>query len=138
MNLQDYFENTQGKGILSTADKSGKIDAAVYARPHFKSENNCYFIMADRLSHNNLQTNPRAVYLFMEDSEHYQGKRLYLTKVNESEDRELIDSLRISRRSCPVVDDSKDKKSFLVEFRVDSVRPLVGDEKIIQEEEADV
>ncbi len=35
MNLSDYFDNTKGYGVLATADSSGKVDAAVYARPHF-------------------------------------------------------------------------------------------------------
>jgi len=33
MSLRKYFENAHGKSILSTADKSGKGDAAVYAGP---------------------------------------------------------------------------------------------------------
>ena len=34
MEMKDYFENTAGTGVLSTADGSGKVDAAVYSRPH--------------------------------------------------------------------------------------------------------
>ena len=32
MNLSDYFDNTKGYGVLATADSSGKVNAAVYAR----------------------------------------------------------------------------------------------------------
>jgi hypothetical protein len=35
MNLKEYFENTKGVGVLSTADSSGKVNAAIYGRPHF-------------------------------------------------------------------------------------------------------
>lgn len=28
MDLKDYFENTQGRGVLATADRKGKVDAA--------------------------------------------------------------------------------------------------------------
>lgn len=31
--LKDYFENTTGVGILSTASADGRVDAAVYSRP---------------------------------------------------------------------------------------------------------
>jgi hypothetical protein len=35
MNLKDYFENAKGLGVLATADADGKVNWAVYARPHF-------------------------------------------------------------------------------------------------------
>jgi hypothetical protein len=34
MKLKEYFENTRGTGVLSTADNEGKVDAAIYSRPH--------------------------------------------------------------------------------------------------------
>ena len=33
--LKAYFESTKGTGILATADSNGKVDAAIYSRPHF-------------------------------------------------------------------------------------------------------
>jgi hypothetical protein len=121
MKLSDYFENTEGRGILATANSDGLVDAAVYARPHFEDEETVAFIMADRLSHENLQSNPHAAYLFMENGPGYKGKRLHLTKLREETDREKIDALR---RRCPI-DDSGTR--FLVTFHIDQVRPLIGD-----------
>ena len=66
MELKDYFETTRGTGVLSTADGEGRVDAAVYARPHFMEDGSLAFIMRDRLTHSNLQTNPYAAYLFLE------------------------------------------------------------------------
>jgi hypothetical protein len=43
--LKAYFENTEGSGILATADSSGKVDAAIYSRPHFLEEGTLAFIM---------------------------------------------------------------------------------------------
>lgn len=34
MNLKEYFQAQHGVGILSTADAEGRVDAAVYFRPH--------------------------------------------------------------------------------------------------------
>ena len=31
--IRDYFEKTDGVGILATADFSGQVNAAVYERP---------------------------------------------------------------------------------------------------------
>jgi hypothetical protein len=90
MSLSDYFANAKGAGVLATADAKGNVDAAVYARPHVIDEETIAFIMADHMSHRNLQSNPHAVYLFMEDGDAYVGKRLYLTKVREESDPEKI------------------------------------------------
>jgi len=61
--LKDYFEATKGTGVLATADSSGKVDAAVYSRPHFMEDGSIAFIMRDRLTHHNLQSNPHATFL---------------------------------------------------------------------------
>jgi hypothetical protein len=37
--------------------------------------------MADRLTHQNLQSNDRAAYLFMEEGQGYKDKRLFLKKL---------------------------------------------------------
>ena len=126
MELNKYFESAKGRGIISTADSSGQLTAAVYAKPHFMEDNSIAFIMADRLTHKNLQSNPHAVYLFMESGEGYAGKRLYLTKAKEEENSPLIDRLR-RKESCPVDDEYMKKNRFLVYFTVDKVLPLVGD-----------
>lgn len=38
--LKFYFENTKGTGVLATADSDGKVDAAIYSRPHFWKRTN--------------------------------------------------------------------------------------------------
>ncbi|MRR38874.1 pyridoxamine 5'-phosphate oxidase family protein, partial [bacterium] len=73
MDLRDYFENAKGKGVMSTADASGVLTAAVYARPHVMDDGTVAFIMADRLTHKNLESNPHAVYLFLEEGDKYKG-----------------------------------------------------------------
>ena len=121
MELKQYFENTKGVGVLATADADGKVDAAIYARPHFMEDGTLAMIMRDRLTHHNLQSNPHATFLFMEDGPGYKGKRLFMTKVREEQDSELLYSLR--RRQYP---DSKEEAKFLVFFKLDKELPLVG------------
>jgi len=128
MKLSEYFENAKGTGVLATADADGRVNAAIYSRPYFldpHDENTIAFIMADRLCHANVQSNPHAAYLFMEESEEYVGKRLTLTKIKEETDQEKIRALRrrARRGEC-----EEDKLRFLVHFRIDGVRPLVGNE----------
>jgi molybdopterin-guanine dinucleotide biosynthesis protein A len=121
MELKQYFENTKGVGVLATADADGKVDAAIYARPHFMEDGTLAIIMRDRLTHHNLQSNPHATFLFIEDGPGYKGKRLFMTKVREEKDSELLYSLR--RRQYP---DDKGEAKFLVFFKLDKELPLVG------------
>jgi hypothetical protein len=125
MKLSEYFENMKGKGVLATADSSGKVDSAVYARPHFMDEDTIAFIMAEKASHENLQSNPNACYLFMVEGEKYTGKRLYLTKTREEKNSALIDQLRRQRHYIPHDEYYKENK-YLVYFHIDKVLPLVG------------
>jgi hypothetical protein len=121
--LKEYFESARGTGIMATADKEGKVNAAIYSRPHFLEDGSIAFIMRDRLTHHNLQSNPYAAYLFREEGPGYNGKRLHLRKIREEEDIELIKSL--SRREYK---DEKPGSKFLVAFQVDKVLPLIGAE----------
>ena len=123
MELRDYFENTEGLGVLATADGDGKVNLAIYARPHVMEDGSLAFIMTDRLTHKNIQSNPHATYLFKENGSGYKGKRIYLTKIREEENSPLINSL--SRRSYPSDTGSKGSK-FLVYFELQRERPLIG------------
>ena len=123
MDLREYFESTKGFGVLSTADTQGKVDAAVYSRPHVMEDGTIASVMSDRLTHENLKTNPHAVYLFLEEGGGYRGKRLFLTKVREEQDSELISE--VCRRCYPSDLQAKDPR-FLVVFTIDKELPLVG------------
>ena len=128
MTLQEYFETTKGTGVLATANAEGEVDAAIYSRPHFLGDDDSEiaFIMNDRLSYKNVSDNPHAAYLFIEDSGGYVGKRLFLTRTREESDQEKIQSIR--RRNLPQdCDEGQTKEKYLVYFRVDGIRPLIGD-----------
>lgn len=125
VNHREYFENTKGTGILATADSEGRVNAALYGRPHVMEDGSFAFIMADRLTHANLQSNPRAAYLFIEAGEPYRGKRFHMTKVREETDTETIDALRRSSHGRESEKDERNSK-FLVYFMIDGEMPLVG------------
>jgi hypothetical protein len=127
MNMQEYFEKTQGLGILATANSEGEVDLAIYARPHVLDETTIAFIMREHLSFKNLQSNPKAAYMFVEKGKGYSGKRLYLTKIREESDPDTINELRRRPRESYPEDDKS--AANLVTFSIDSIRPLVGDSK---------
>jgi len=128
MDLKTYFENTKGFGVLATADLEGRVDSAVYSRPHIMDDGTMAFIMNDRLTHNYLQSNPRASFLFKEEGGGYKGKRFFLTKIREEQDTDLLMSLR--RRTYP--DKPYQGPKFLVLFKIDQELPLIGsDDEVI-------
>jgi hypothetical protein len=124
MDLGKYFENSKGTGVMATADDQGQVDVAVYARPHIMDQETIAFIMPDRLTHHNLQSNNHAAYLFMEQGQGYKGIRLFLTKFREEEDSELLQSIR--RRKYATEQGEEEGSRFLVFFKVDKVLPLIG------------
>lgn len=122
MDLRAYFDTHEGLGILSTADGEGIVNSAVYARPHILEDGNIAFIMRDRLSHNNLSSNPHAAYLFREGQSGHNGIRFHLTKMREEHDTPLVQELC---RRCRVKG-REDALRYLVVFRIDKQMPLIG------------
>ncbi|MCF8145641.1 MAG: pyridoxamine 5'-phosphate oxidase family protein [Deltaproteobacteria bacterium] len=123
MKPKEYFDTVKGRGILATSDGDGKVDAAVYSRPHFMEDGTLAFIMADRLTHHNLQSNPHAVYLFMEEGAGYTGQRLFLKKIGEEQDTDRLYALR--RHKSPSKREGEGPR-FLVFFELEKVLPLIG------------
>lgn len=124
MTLEEYFSTRQGIGVLATADSEGRTDAAIYSTPHVFDDGTVAFIMRDRLTHRNLQSNGFATFLFIEASMHYQGTRLFLKKKKEETDSDLI--AKMTRRSLTPEEDREKGPKFLVHFAVEKILPLIG------------
>jgi hypothetical protein len=124
VDLKAYFDTIKGHGVLGTADASGQVNVAVFARPHVMDDGTVAFIMPQRLTHSNLQNNLHAAYLFLETGPGYKGKRLYLTKIREEQDTELLYALR--RRTYPAEQEMQEGPRFLVFFKVEKILPVIG------------
>jgi hypothetical protein len=122
MDLKEYFENNKGLGVIATADENGKVDMAIYSRPHVIDKETIAFIMTDKLTHKNLQSNSYASYMFVETGKGYKGKRLYLEKIKEETDKDIINSFLRDKSYSDV-------SKYLVYFKVYDIRPLVGDKE---------
>jgi hypothetical protein len=123
MNLKDYFQANTGLGILSTADREGRVNAAVFARPHVLDDGKIAFIMGERTTHGNLISNPNAAYLFKQDGEGWEGIRLFLKMTAEETDREKIKALSRRRK---YEDETGRETKYLVYFSVENTVPLLG------------
>lgn len=122
MRLENYFENIQGTGILSTADDQGNVNSAIYTAPHIIDAETVAFIMRPRKSYQCVKSNPRASYLFMEEESAYRGIRLTLEKSGENSDPEDVSELRRSFQGG-----ADEGPSTIVHFKVTEIRPLVGE-----------
>jgi hypothetical protein len=124
MNLKDYFGSHHGIGVLSTADAEGRVDVAVYSRPHVFDDGTVAFVMRERLTHHNVGENPRAAYLFIEEGSRLGGVRLFLRKLKEETGHHLIAAM--TRPSLTAEEDRAKGPKFLVTFAVEKILPLVG------------
>ena len=124
MKLKAYFENVKGVGVLSTANDGGRVNAAIYAKPHFLEDGTLAFIMRDRLTHANINSNPHAAYLFHEKDAGYQGKRLYLRKIREEKESPLLYQLK--RRENKSQSKDGEESLFLVFFELEKELPLIS------------
>jgi hypothetical protein len=125
MSLEEYFKTTKGIGVLATTDASGQVNQAIYSKPFFLDEDddgNCSFIMSNRLSHDNVEHNPSASYLFVEEGKDFIGKRLSLTVIGEEASKDKIREIR--HRNLPSI--SEEESKYLVHFHIEGVRPLIG------------
>ncbi len=81
--------------------------------------------MGDRLTHANLQANPKAAYAFAQPG--YRGVRLYLEKVREEVDGPVLEAVR-GRADAVVGPGTGEAVGSLVCFRVTRALALVGPE----------
>jgi len=123
MTLSEYFENARGFGVLATTDAAAQVDQAIYAKPLFLDKDDdgtCSFIMSNRLTHDNVQHNPSASYLFIEDGGGFVGKRLSLVIIDEETVAEKIEAIR-RRSELPM---SEKECKFLVHIHIEGMRAL--------------
>src|SRR4030043_207259 len=118
MSLAEYFENIKGLGVLATSDSDGNVDIAVYSRPYIIDEKTIAFSMLERLSYSNILSNPKAAYMFVEQGEGYNGKRLHLTKTGEEKDTERIKEIKKQHTKTRGPDE---KVRPLIYFTVDKI-----------------
>jgi hypothetical protein len=124
LTLKEYFQNSTGTGILSTADSAGAVNAAVYSKPHILDDGTIAFVMLERLTHHNLQSNPFAAYLFLENGPGHQGIRLHLKKVRMDADPAAVEPFL--RRQLTPEEEERTGTRHLAVFAVVKILPLSG------------
>jgi len=124
MDLKKYFERVHGIGVMATADSGGKVNTAIYGRPHVFDDGTIAFLMRKKLTHHNLQSNPYASFLFHENGSGYSGLRLHLIKIKEETDSPLIP--KMTRGNLTPEEDRAKGPKYLVHFKIQKILPLIG------------
>ena len=125
--LMEYFNKSPRIGTLSTADKAGKVDSAVFGSPRMTDEKTVVMGLGKNRSLANLQQNPHAMYLIMEPGASlmdWKGIRVYLKAQNIATSGPVLDTYRA--QIAKVAGEQAGKMIHAaVSFSVTEVRPIV-------------
>lgn len=123
MNLAELFTHP-GLGILSTSSPDGKVNSAVYARPHVIDETTLVWGMTDKRTYQNLILNRHAAFLFKTGGPGFSGVRLALELIRTEEDGDLLATIKANTDDI-VGPGAGAAVTHAVWFRVTEVRPLI-------------
>ncbi|MCM2466841.1 pyridoxamine 5'-phosphate oxidase family protein [Methanoculleus oceani] len=125
--LMDYFNKQPRIGLLSTASKEGKVDAAIFGSPMMLDEKTVVMGLGKNRTFEYLQENPNAVYTIVEQGEtimDWKGLRVYLKMKEYATSGETLDNYR--KQIAQVAgEDAAAMIHASVTFEVSEIRPLI-------------
>ncbi len=95
--LMEYFNKRPRIATLSTADKNGKIDNAVFGSPQMTDVKTVVLLLRKNRTLVNIQENPYAVLTIMEPGETHEdwkGVRVYLKMIDFQTSGEMLETRR--------------------------------------------
>lgn len=123
MDLTELFSH-DGLGVLATAAADGRVNTAVYARPHVMDESTLVWGMTDGRTYRNIAANPSASFLFKANVAGFRGVRLGLELIRTEEDGETLELIR--RGADQVVGAGAGAAvTHAAWFRIVEMRPLI-------------
>jgi len=123
MNLSELFA-TPGLGVMSTSSSDGRVNSAVYARPHVIDETTLVWGMTDKRTYQNMTRNRHAAFLFKTNGPGFSGVRLDLELIKTEEEGDLLESIKKNAEEI-VGPGAGAAVTHAVWFKVVEVRPLV-------------
>jgi hypothetical protein len=93
MDFTELFAHP-GLGVMSTSSSDGKVNSAVYARPHVIDETTLVWGMTDKRTYQNLTRNRHAAFLFKTGNPGYSGARLGLELIRTEEEGDLLETIK--------------------------------------------
>jgi hypothetical protein len=124
--LMEYFNKQPRLGVLSTANKEGKVNCAYFGSPRMIDEKTIVIGLSKNRTFANLQENPYACYLIMEPGKtlpEWKGVRIYLKMAGCHTSGEKLDNLKA--QIAKVAGENAAKMMHAaVQFEIQEVRPL--------------
>jgi hypothetical protein len=125
--LMELFNKWPRIGTLSTANKLGEVNVAVFGSPRMVDENTVVMGIRNNRSFRNLERNPKAVFIVMEPGptvQEWKGARVYLEAVDMETEGEFYDEIKrnIAKAFGP---EAANFVHAAIRFRITEVRPIV-------------
>jgi predicted pyridoxine 5'-phosphate oxidase superfamily flavin-nucleotide-binding protein len=125
--LMALFNKRPRIGTLSTADKTGEVNVAVFGSPQMIDENTVVMGIGQNRSYRNLQRNPKAAFIVMEPGEtvtDWKGARVYLEAMDLDTEGAFYDQVKkgIAKAAGP---QAPEMIQAAIRFRITEVRPIV-------------
>ena len=124
--LMEYFNKQPRLGILSTADKNGKVDSGYFGSPRMIDEKTIFMGLGKNRTFANLQENPRACFLIMEPGSklpEWKGVRVYLKMIDCQTSGEKLDNVK-SRIAEAAGENAAKMIHAAITFEIEEIRPL--------------
>jgi hypothetical protein len=125
--LMELFNKWPRIGTLSTANKLGEVNVAVFGSPRMTDENIVVMGIGNNRSFRNLERNPKAVFIVMEPGQtvrDWRGARVYLEAVDMETEGEFYEEIK--RGIAKVAgEEAADMIHAAIRFRITEVRPIV-------------
>ena len=125
--LMEYFNKQPRIGTLSTADKDGKVDSAVFGSPQMTDEKTVLMGLGKNRTLTNLQQNSHAMYLIMEPGKsitEWKGIRVYLRVKDLATSGAMLNAFK-SGIAKNTGEEAAAMVYAAVSFEVTEVRPLI-------------
>ncbi len=125
--LMDYFNKQPRIGILSTANREGKVNAALFGSPRMVDEKTVVMGLGKNRTLDYLQQNPHAVYTILEPGEtlmDWKGLRVYLKLKDCATSGKKLEAYKREVAAALGEDAAKMMHATLT-FEVTEVRPIV-------------
>jgi hypothetical protein len=125
--LMELFNKWPRIGTLSTANKLGEVNVAIFGSPRMTDENTVVMGIGNNRSFRNLERNPKAVFIVMEPGQtvrDWRGARVYLEAVDMETEGEFYEEIK--RGIAKVAgEEAADMIHAAIRFRITEVRPIV-------------
>jgi hypothetical protein len=125
--LMELFNKYPRIGTLSTANKEGDVNVAIFGSPRMIDENTVVMGIGENRTFRNLERNPKAVFIIIEPGEtalDWKGVRVYLEATDMEIEGEFYDQVKHTIAKAWGQEAAAMVHSA-IRFKITEVRPLV-------------